>query len=560
LIRLRVLGSVDLRDDRGIELRRVIAQPKRFALLTYLAVRGGFHRRDALLGLFWPELDVRHARDSLSHALRFLRKELGGSPESIVVNRGAEELAVDGRALSCDAVAFRAAADAAQWREALELYEGDFLDGFFLADARGFENWAEDCRAEFRRTAARVARHAAASSERDERYTTAVNNARRAAELSSVDERIVRELLELLDRLGDRAGALHAYEQFARQLAAEYDAEPSSETKNLVSRIRARSQPTGLRETSDREAAHQRGRHAAVDLIGSRLDGWQVEGILRQGGMATVYLARDAKHGRRVALKAMRTQSTVPNGAQRFLREIQIMAQLSHPHILPLIDSGAAEGMLYLVTPYVDGESLRELLSRDHQLPVDRALRITHEVASALDYAHRQGVVHRDIKPANILLQEEEALVADFGIARAASVSGGLLPLSGGWVPGTPAYMSPEQASGDLVDARSDIYSLAAVLYEMLTGTPPHSGGDAQTVLQRIVTDPVQPVRHTRSEVPTSVESALMKALVPHPAQRFGSVAEFARALREDAPVALPDQWRPLGSLERLRLQREPDD
>src|SRR5690606_21552840 len=195
-------------------------------------------------------------------------------------------------------------------------------------------------------------------------------------------------------------------------------------------------------------------------------DRYQLERELGQGGMATVYLARDLKHDREVALKVLRPELAAVLGAERFLAEIKITARLDHPHILTLIDSGAADGFLYYVLPYVRGESLRQRLIREKQLGLDEALAVTRQVASALDYAHRQGVIHRDIKPENILLQEGEAILADFGIALAVKEAGGNRLTETGLSLGTPQYMSPEQATGDrLVDARSDVYSLAAVLY-----------------------------------------------------------------------------------------------
>jgi len=206
-------------------------------------------------------------------------------------------------------------------------------------------------------------------------------------------------------------------------------------------------------------------------------DRYQIERELGAGGMATVYLAKDLKHEREVALKVLRPELGAVLGADRFLAEIKISARLDHPHILTLIDSGASDGFLWYVLPYVRGESLRHRLTREKQLGIEEALQITRQVASALDYAHRQGVIHRDIKPENILLQEGEAILADFGIALAVKEAGGNRLTETGLSLGTPQYMSPEQATGDrTLDARSDVYSLAAVLYEMLTGEPPVTG------------------------------------------------------------------------------------
>ncbi|MDF2770514.1 MAG: protein kinase [Geminicoccaceae bacterium] len=268
-------------------------------------------------------------------------------------------------------------------------------------------------------------------------------------------------------------------------------------------------------------------------------DRYRIERQIGQGGMATVYLAEDVKLGREVALKVLRPELGAVLGTERFLSEVKITARLDHPHILTLIDSGTAGGLLYYVLPYVRGESLRDLLNREQQLGVEHALAITKQVASALDYAHRKGVVHRDIKPENILLQEGEAMLADFGIALAVQESGGSRLTETGLSLGTPHYMSPEQATGDRnVDARSDLYSLASVLYEMLVGEPPMTGKTVQAVIAKLLTEPAMHVRTVRPTVPEHVDAAVTKALSKVPADRFGTVAEFARAL-EAAPVAV---------------------
>jgi serine/threonine-protein kinase len=264
-------------------------------------------------------------------------------------------------------------------------------------------------------------------------------------------------------------------------------------------------------------------------LAGS-LDGrYTIERELGQGGMAVVFLARDVRHDRNVALKVLRPEISAEIGAERFLREIKMAAGLTHPHILPVYDSGAADGLLFYVMPNMEGNSLRERLERDRQLPLEEALRITREVASALDYAHRHHVVHRDIKPENILLHEDNAMVADFGIGKA--LSGGTITQTG-MALGTPAYMSPEQAGGDAdLDGRSDLYSLACVLYEMLSGEPPFTGPTPQAVIAKRFVAPIPKVRVTR-DVPEAVDDALTRALSRTPVDRFPTAAEFAEALR----------------------------
>ncbi len=269
-------------------------------------------------------------------------------------------------------------------------------------------------------------------------------------------------------------------------------------------------------------------------------DRYAVLSELGHGGMARVYLARDLKHDRLVAIKVLRPELARIQGPERFLREIQLAARLQHPHILGLIDSGAIESQAgisdpYYVMPYVQGESLRQRLERETQLPLADALRIAREVALALDYAHRQGVIHRDIKPENILLSDNQALVADFGVARALEVAGGERLTETGIALGTPAYLSPEQASASReLDGRADIYSLGCVLYEMLAGEPPFTGPTAQAIIAKHFSEPVPHLRTIR-DVPEAVEQAVTRALARSPADRFTTAAEFATALGSPA-------------------------
>src|SRR5437764_11197470 len=263
---------------------------------------------------------------------------------------------------------------------------------------------------------------------------------------------------------------------------------------------------------------------------------YALERELGRGGMATVYLARDLKHGRPVAIKVLRPEIAAALGPERFLREIEVAARLTHPHILPLHDSGQAGGALYYVMPYIEGESLRDRLDREGQLPLEDALRITREVAGALSYAHSHDVVHRDIKPENILLSGGEAVVADFGIARAITQAAGSKLTETGIPIGTPAYMSPEQASGGgVIDGRSDVYSLACVLYEMLVGEPPYTGPNAQVVIAKRFTDPVPSVRRLRDTIPPTMDAAITKALAKAPTDRFATAAQFGEALEAPA-------------------------
>ena len=279
---------------------------------------------------------------------------------------------------------------------------------------------------------------------------------------------------------------------------------------------------------------------------------YTLERELGRGGMATVYLARDLRHDRPVALKVLLPELARALGPERFLREVRTTARLQHPHILPVLDSGEAVGQLWYTMPYVRGESLRDRLVREAQLPVDVAVDLARQVALALDYAHREGVVHRDLKPENILLSEGQALVADFGLAKAIAPDGESELTETGMSVGTPAYMSPEQASAGQVDARSDIYALGCVLYEMLAGEPPFSGPTAQAVIAKRLSGDVPNVRRVRSTVPESLEHAVRTALAPVAADRFATATEFARALQQPATTSstlpLTPAVRPVGS------------
>ena len=267
-------------------------------------------------------------------------------------------------------------------------------------------------------------------------------------------------------------------------------------------------------------------------LSAALADRYRIERELGQGGMATVYLAEDLKHKRKVAVKVLKPELAAVLGAERFVVEITTTAALQHPHILPLFDSGAADGFLFYVMPFIDGETLRAKLDRETQLGVDESVRIAREVLDALHYAHEHGIVHRDVKPENILLHGGHAMVADFGIALAVSAAAGGRMTETGLSLGTPHYMSPEQATAEKeITARSDVYSLGSVLYEMLTGDTPHTGSSAQQIMMKIITDTPRPVTELRKSVPDQVAAAVAQALEKLPADRFASAADFAAAL-----------------------------
>ena len=282
------------------------------------------------------------------------------------------------------------------------------------------------------------------------------------------------------------------------------------------------------------------GSELAARLAAAVADRYALERELGRGGMATVYLAQDLKHDRPVALKVLHPEIAAGLGTERFLREIRLTARLQHPHILPVFDSGAAASRPWYTMPYVRGESLRDRLRREVQLSVETALEITRQIAFALEYAHREGVVHRDIKPENVLLSEGQALVADFGVARAVGAASEEALTGTGMALGTPAYMAPEQASAGQVDGRTDVYALGCVLYEMLAGEPPFTGPTPQAIVAKRFAHPAPSVLIVRPNVPRGVDWAIQRAMAPVPADRFPSAAKFAEALDHSSSPALP--------------------
>jgi serine/threonine protein kinase/tetratricopeptide (TPR) repeat protein len=327
-------------------------------------------------------------------------------------------------------------------------------------------------------------------------------------------------------------------------------------------------------DTPVRFGQHPLGRlvtHATATLAQALQDRYELGPELGSGGMATVYLAQDLRHERPVAIKVLRPEIAAGVGAERFLREVRLAARLQHPHILPVFDSGEAAGLLWYAMPYVEGESLRHRLARDGSLSLDEALRLAREVADALDYAHRRGVIHRDVKPANILLSDGHALLADFGVARA--FTGGSAERSGardtaltevGMSVGTPAYMSPEQAMGaETLDGRTDIYALGCVVFEMLAGRPPFSGPNPQAVVARHITEPVPSMRAAADTVPLWVDGAVRRALAKLPDERYSTAGDLARALVPGAPtevVAGPRGERSIAVLPFANLSPDPEN
>jgi len=492
--------------------------------------------------MFWAELDQARARSAVRQSLYRLRLFLG---EEVVVTRGDDEVAVSDTEFWSDVQAFEAALNEGDRAAALRVYRGDLLDGFYVSDAPEFERWLHERRKHLRHSAATAALELAEQEARLNHTSAAGQWSRHARSLSPLDERLLQRVVRLLDRLGDRAGAVREYETFARRLADELELTPSPETAALADEVRGRthmvtpgsevSVPALSKDPIDIAARAPRGDEPEAGCGSVLDDRYRLEKRIGSGGMATVYLARDLRHERNVALKLMHADVSADMGLERVLQEIQIAANLAHPHIVPLHDSGSVAGRPYYVMPYIDGESLRDRLERQGQLAIGDALAIARDVAEALTYAHDHGVIHRDIKPENILLSDDHALVADFGIARAASVASELRLTKAATVIGTPCYMSPEQSAGsEIVDGRSDVYSLACVLYEMLGGEPPFIGPTAHGVVRQHIHATPRPVSDLRDTVPDTIVAAIRRALAKTPADRFDSARGFVAALEGD--------------------------
>jgi DNA-binding SARP family transcriptional activator/tRNA A-37 threonylcarbamoyl transferase component Bud32/Tfp pilus assembly protein PilF len=563
MLEFRVLGSLDLRGSAGAEILSVLSQPKRVALLTYLAVAKprGFHRRDKLVAMFWPELDQDRARAALRKSVHHLRRSLG---DDAILGRGDEELTLNWDRVRLDAAGFEEAAEGGRPEEALELYRGPLLEGFHLSGCQEFEQWLEAERERLRYAASRVAWTLAHRYLGAGLLADAERMGQRALALAPTDEVEIRRFIEALARAGDRAAAVAFYEKFAEGLGAELELRPDGESRGLVERIRASMELPLPGEESSVDLAQETGSPGAPTggpepaatpvppsdpgtgtgaeeaergpdferLRAAVADRYRIEREIGSGGMATVYLAYDLKHDRRVAVKVLNPELGQSLGTQRFLREIKTAAGLTHPHVLPLFDSGEAAGSLFYVMPYVKGESLRARLTREGQLPIEDALRITREIADALAHAHEEGIIHRDVKPANIMLEAGHAVLADFGVAQAvAEAKDDRLTRTGSSL-GTPAYMSPEQAAGVRgLDGRTDQYALACVLYEMLSGHPPFAGTEVELVMRRHITDEPPPITEGRPSVPAEVARVIQRALAKSPADRFKTTGEMAAAL-----------------------------
>jgi DNA-binding SARP family transcriptional activator len=518
MFRLQVFGGLSLLDAAGSP---AVTQRQRLALLAVLAIAGERGvSRDRLLLHFWPDSTAEHARHALEQLLYALRRQV--SAEAIT---GPDPLRLNPAFISSDVDDFGRALARGALAEAVAVYGGPFLDGVFLDAGGTFEEWMAG---ERRRLAGEhtMALYRLAKQAGDGNQTMqAIGWWQQLTAADPLSERAALGLAAALETAGNWAGALEELEEYRALVTRELGIAPTPELTAFIERVRAQ-------HAQRAEAAGAAGK-PLPDAPGR----YSIEREIGHGKISLVYLARDRKLERPVVVKFLRPDLVATAEHERFFREIEIVARLNHPHVLPLYDSGVQQSpgrpaRPYYVMPYIEGESLRERLTREVQLPLGTALGIARQVADALDYAHGAGIVHRDIKPENILLQGEHVWVADFGIAYAVNLaSGDRLTLSGVHL-GTPAYMSPEQAAAHaVVDGRSDIYSLGCMTYEMLAGEPPFTGRTAQAILARQASAPVPSLTVVRPDVPQCVEAAIRRALAKTPGERFATAQEFERAL-----------------------------
>jgi non-specific serine/threonine protein kinase len=521
VLRLRTFGGLSLESDRG-PLHGAATQRRRLAVLAIVAEAGAQGiTRDRLLGLLWPEVSESRARSALSQALYALKRDAG--EDQIVLGYG--RLTLDEKIVTADVTAFHDAIARDDLTAAAGLYTGVFLDGVYVDDAPDFEHWLDDVRLRLGRTAERALERLATDAERRGDHADAADWWRRLTALAPLKTGAVLRLMEALAGSGDRAGALRHAERYAQRTREELEAEPSAAVTTLADRLRG---------------------EVGAPRVGDR---FVIERELGRGGSAIVYLARDTKHDRQVALKMLHPELGAAIGRERLSREIRIIARLQHPHILPLHDSGEWADTLYYVMPYVEGESLRVRLARDRQLTIDDALVIGREIADALDHAHRHGIVHGDVKPENILLADGHAILADFGVARV--ISGVLRPADATLEPpsGTPAYAAPEHIAGSReLGLASDVFSLGCVLFEMLSGRPPW-------LSRRRRGAPAPALKSLRPDTPAWLAALVHQMLSDAPSARPSSAGEVSRSLKSGADA--PPSLLPLGGDPILGRERE---
>ena len=523
MLRLRTLGGLAIERPEASQSSGTVTARRRLSLLAVLAASGRRGvPRDKLVALFWPESDNDRARHALEQSIYGLKRELHA--DNLVLGR--DELSLNAEVISSDVGELREALKSGDRKLAVDIYSGPFLDGVFISGAPEFERWVDSERADISREVETALEWLASDATSRGDHREAVRCWQRLAAMDPRKTRVVVALMSELAAVGDRAGALRQAEVYRTLVRNELEAEPNPAVDALAERLRL---VEGMSPLPGSAPLTTR-----TTLFGGR---YRLEREVGQGTSATVFLAHDVPNDRPVAIKILRPELSAGVAVDRFRQEITVTANLQHPHILPVHDSGEADGALYFVMPYVDGESLRDRLRRapERRLGVTEAVRLTTEIAGALAYAHGRGIVHRDIKPENVLITSGHAVVCDFGLARALGRASAARRTAPGLVVGTPAYLSPERArTGDEGDARSDQYSLACLLYEALAGEAPFAAANVDDSIRARVEETPRGLHTLNPQVPARVDRATARALSPDPAQRFPDIAEFALALTSD--------------------------
>ncbi len=529
MIEIHVLGSPQV----SVQGQAVKLQKKQLALLSYLTLgsKSGMHRRDTLVGLFWPEQSQSEARAALRQPLMAFRHKLGAE---VVVARGHEEVGLDRSLLHCDAFAFDDAVRGGELSRAVSLYNGPLLDGLHLKGCREFEDWLDNER--FPR-----ARAFEEAVEKLAGEARGAGDERRSLELLRTlvfndpgNERATVLLMESLEASGQRAEALRFGDRYIDLCRRDWAAEPGPRVLELLQRMRR--EPLAIATPKLPPATPSAEVNGPESLQAALRDRYQLVEKLGRSVLASVWLADDLKLRRRVAVKVLRPSLTTNlEDRTRFVREIQFLTRLNHPHIVTLLDAEEADEYLYYAMSYIKGPTLRDVICEKSHFEISEAVRVIEQVASALDYAHGHGVLHRDIKPENLLLHEGEVLVGDFGVALAIGDAGGERLTKSGVIIGSPEYMAPEQAAGRDHDVRADVYALACVLYEMLTGGPVFTGATLDIVIRRRqFSDPPSP-RFIRPEVSAGLESVVLCGLARDPGDRYATPGELAEAAAQNA-------------------------
>ena len=523
MLRLTTLGGVALADERG-PLGGRLVQRRRLALLARIAAAGQQGvSRDSLAALLWPDSNEERARHTLRQWLSLLRREL--EAESLLV--GAEELRLNPRVITSDLGELREALGRGELERVAALYVGPFLEGFHVSDAAEFERWAEGERDALTREASRALETLATTA-------AAAGDARRAAEwwrrlvaMDPLGSHAVIGLMTALADAGERAAALEAARAHESLMRAELDLAPDSRVAALARELRATDASGAAAAPAAPRVAHssrggagmlqQRLTESVQEALG---DAYRIVRVTERSTIITYFLARDAR-GAECLVRVLTPGVAAALHGDRFVAELRRAAAVHHSALMPLLEVGAHEGLFYLVTPIVAGETLRDRLGRDHQLGLADALTIGERLADALAAAHAADVPHLDVKPRHVVLSERGALLGDLGLALGIASATTDVSTRSGVTIGTPAYMSPEQAGGaGTPDVRSDVYALGCIVYHMLGGEPPFAAGTAQATLVRRLTEPPAPLRAIRSGVPSSVEALVLRMLERVPGDR----------------------------------------